>query len=304
MRADVALRAILLRLFDIMQANEEGVIANIDPEFLHDYRVAIRRTRSIIGRVRGVIPERARLQLRDELRWLGEITGPSRDMDVYMLNFSELKGLLVPSLREHLEPLYEYLQRHQKTAHDELVAQFKSERYRDVIDNWRQLLATMDFRKRPPDYASQPIIKVAGRSIWKCYKKVIRQGRAISNGSPPEMLHDLRKSCKKLRYLLEAFASLYSGKEMKWVVKQLKTLQDLLGEYQDIHVHSVTLRYFGQEMHKEMAIDSNTDEAIEHLGEGFDEKQEVLKNEVVRGFQEFAAASNYQRFHRLFKQVR
>ena len=301
MRADVALRAILMRLFDIMRANEEGVRTNLDTEFLHDYRVAIRRTRSIVGHIKGVIPERRRVQLVKELRWLGEITGPCRDLDVYLLNFSDLEALLPQDMRKHLEPLRIYLERHASLAHEQLVEQFRSERYQSIIDDWRQLLATMDFRKRPVRYADQPIIKIARKTIWKSYKKVIRQGQAIDDNSPPEALHSLRKSCKKLRYLLEAFHSLFPRKEMKWVLGQLKTLQRLLGEYQDLHVHSITLRFFGREMHKEMEVNEMTDQTIEALGCGFDEKQEVLRKEAMLNFSSFATINHYRRFRKLFK---
>jgi len=301
MRADVALRAILMRLFDIMRANEEGVITNLDTEFLHDYRVAIRRTRSIVGRVKGVITERRRLQLLEDLRWLGEITGPGRDLDVYLLNFSEFEELLPPAMRKHIQPLHTYLERHAKLAHDQLVEKFNSERYQSIINEWRRLLETMDFRRRPARYADRPIVEVARKSIWKTYKKVVRQGQAIDDNSPPVALHSLRKSCKKLRYLLEAFQSLFPKKEMNWVVKQLKTLQQLLGEYQDLHVHAITLRYFGKEMHKEMEVNEQTDQTIEILVCGFDEKQELLRKEVMANFVSFAAVDNYQRVRTLFK---
>ncbi|MFT5083590.1 MAG: hypothetical protein ACI9Y1_001635 [Lentisphaeria bacterium] len=48
-RSDIALQSILENLFHTMQLNEPGVREDIDPEFLHDYRVAIRRTRSALS---------------------------------------------------------------------------------------------------------------------------------------------------------------------------------------------------------------------------------------------------------------
>ena len=38
---------------------------------------------------------------------------------------------------------------------------------------------------------------------------MLRDGGAITPASPPESLHELRKRCKELRYLLEFFGSLY-----------------------------------------------------------------------------------------------
>lgn len=301
MRADVALRTILLRLFAMLRANEEGVVSDLGAEYLHDYRVAIRRTRSIVGRVKGVITERRRLQLVEDLRWLGEITGPSRDMDVYLMNFSDLQEQLPEEMREHIAPLRIYLQRHARLAHDELVARLKSDRYQTIISDWRQLLATMDFRRRPARYADQPVITIARKSIWKCYKKVINQGREINIDSPPEALHRLRKSCKKLRYLLESFQSLFGGKKMTGLIKRLKTLQQLLGEYQDLHFHSLMLAHFGREMHKEMDVSQLTDQALETLCSAFTEKQIILHEQVMAEFTGFSTAANYRQARALFK---
>ena len=55
MRTDAALRRILVALLAAMRANEDGTRRDLDPEYLHDFRVAIRRTRSCLGQVKGVL---------------------------------------------------------------------------------------------------------------------------------------------------------------------------------------------------------------------------------------------------------
>ena len=45
LRADEATKVILRSLLHVIKCNEEGVKNDIDTEFLHDFRVAIRRTR-------------------------------------------------------------------------------------------------------------------------------------------------------------------------------------------------------------------------------------------------------------------
>jgi len=47
--ADAGARQIYQALLDIMVANEPGMHADLDTEFLHDYRVSLRRTRSLPG---------------------------------------------------------------------------------------------------------------------------------------------------------------------------------------------------------------------------------------------------------------
>ena len=46
MPAPVAVARLLLRLLDTCESNVDGVLRDIDTEFLHDLRVAVRRTRS------------------------------------------------------------------------------------------------------------------------------------------------------------------------------------------------------------------------------------------------------------------
>ena len=56
MPAPVAVAKLLLRLLDTMQLNAPGVIRDIDTEFLHDFRVAVRRTRAALKLVGDVLP--------------------------------------------------------------------------------------------------------------------------------------------------------------------------------------------------------------------------------------------------------
>jgi CHAD domain-containing protein len=78
-----------------------------------------------------------------------------------------------------------------------------------------------------------PIALVSRTLLHKAWRRVEKRGRRIDVESPPEALHDLRKRCKELRYLLEFFASLYEQRAHTRVVGELKRLQDNLGEFQD-----------------------------------------------------------------------
>jgi CHAD domain-containing protein len=72
--------------------------------------------------------------------------------------------------------------------------------------------------------------------IYKRYRRIVKKGSKISETTPDEKLHELRIDCKKLRYLLEFFTSLFPENEMKKLVKQLKQLQENLGDFNDLSV--------------------------------------------------------------------
>ena len=82
----------------------------------------------------------------------------------------------------------------------------------------------------------------------KSYKRVLKEGNAITEESHDESLHDLRKSCKKLRYLMEFFQSLYPENQIKHFIKNLKGLQEVLGDFQDYATQEITLKQFSEEM--------------------------------------------------------
>ena len=75
-RADVGARQIHLALLGILLANEPGLRANLDTEFLHDFRVALRRTRSLLGQIRHVFPPDAVEHFSSEFR--GWAVSPAR----------------------------------------------------------------------------------------------------------------------------------------------------------------------------------------------------------------------------------
>ena len=77
---------------------------------------------------------------------------------------------------------------------------------------------------------------VAVETIKKAWKKVIRHGRQISSETTDAELHALRIDCKKLRYLLEFFSSIFPYKTINTVIRQMKELQENLGDFVDLAV--------------------------------------------------------------------
>ena len=59
-------RAVLANLRDALLANWDGTVADIDPEFLHDLRVAVRRTRVVLANAAKVLPDDVRQRARDD----------------------------------------------------------------------------------------------------------------------------------------------------------------------------------------------------------------------------------------------
>ncbi|MDD1614880.1 MAG: CHAD domain-containing protein [Methylococcaceae bacterium] len=248
MRADIAAKYIYSHLLKAIKVNEQGTIADTDSEFLHDFRVAVRRTRAGFSQLKGVLPDKICAYYTEFFSWLGQSTGSTRDLDVYLLNFAQYQSSLPASIRDDLNPLYELLLAKQHKAQQELAKKLRSAKYLTTLSEWEQYLKAQAPLKPVEPNANLTIKQLADRRLWKNYKRVLQEGDAITEQSPSEALHELRKSCKKLRYLMEFFQSLYPENQIKHFIKNLKGLQEVLGSFQDLAVQENTLKLFSEEM--------------------------------------------------------
>jgi CHAD domain-containing protein len=232
----VAVARLLLGLLDTLERNVDGVLRDIDTEFLHDFRVAVRRTRSAIKLLGEVLPAADANRYAREFKWLGDLTTPTRDLDVHLLGFAAMTEQLLAAAPADLEPFRAFLARRRAREFRRLAAALRSPRFGAVTDDWRKaLLAVRDAgaskKRRQPTAA-----ELAARTTGRAFRRIAAQGGAITPDSPPESLHDLRKRCKELRYLLEFFAPLHDPVAYRKVVGDLKQLQDCLGDFQDSQV--------------------------------------------------------------------
>ncbi|MGI9099342.1 MAG: CHAD domain-containing protein [Solirubrobacteraceae bacterium] len=248
-RADAAAVAIARRLLAVVEANLPGTLDDVDSEFLHDLRVAVRRSRALQRELAGVFPPEPLRVFRDGFRELQAITGPTRDLDVQLLEFGELTAGLLDGGAGDVAPLGRLLSDHLRAERATMVRALRSARTRALLENWSDVLDGLvesDEGGRPD--AARPVAAVAGERIATVYRRMVRMGRKIEDDTPAEALHDLRKKGKELRYLLEFFASLYPAAVVKPMVASLKSLQDVLGRFQDREVQADLLRSLGDEV--------------------------------------------------------
>jgi CHAD domain-containing protein len=243
---------VLLHLLDAMQVNWQGTIDDIDPEFLHDLRVAVRRARSVLAQASGVVPDAERDEARTVFGGLGEITGPSRDLDVFVIEWDGYLAPLAPDTRSLLGPALDLIQEHRAAAHAELAGALRRAADDGLVDQWRQRIRGWDAGTAADDGSTVTprLGPFVARRIRKAQRRLVRNGRLITAESPAEALHDLRKDAKRLRYLIECFGGVLEPSRRKDFVGHLKALQDNLGEHQDAEVHVASLRGFGHELER------------------------------------------------------
>jgi CHAD domain-containing protein len=252
MTARTALADVLLRLADTVTANVSFVIGDVDIEFLHDLRVAVRRTRSALKLAGDALPGGMAARFAPEFKWLGDLTTPTRDLDVYLAGFDQMAAGLSAASPGDLEPFRAYLAARRRTERRRLARGLRSPRFTSLMTDWRSALEAAA-AAQPAGGPEPDIGRLAADRIARAYRRVVRLGSAIAraeagDGAPGTDLHSLRKRCKELRYLLEFFGSLYDPAAYRRAVKKLKGLQDCLGEFQDGEVQREAIRGFAAQM--------------------------------------------------------
>jgi inorganic triphosphatase YgiF len=250
MTAGAALRRIALACIAQMQANEEGLRAERDPEYLHQLRVGLRRLRSCLGLVALATSKETVAPLAEELRWLGGALGPARDWDVFMTEtfpplarrFSNTAGLA--SFRARAARV--------RRAHDAAARDaVESPRYTALLLALGEAFARDDLPGFPRPAAPAgaegqapspqrpgldgPVEAFAAFVLGKRDRRVRKRGGDVPTATP-ELRHQVRIAAKKLRYAAEFFASLYPPKRVARYVEALQDLQDILGALNDAAV--------------------------------------------------------------------
>ena len=295
--ADRAMKRILAALWGMVQANEEGLRADLDPEFLHDFRVAVRRTRSCLGQMRGVFDEAATRRFAAEFAWLGRLTGPPRDLDVHLLNLRGHAAELPASAGGTLTPLADQLEDRRRAARARQAEGLDSARYRRLKREWSRFLAAGAAGTGAD--AARPIRDVAAERIERAYARVRRRGRRVSAETPAETIHELRIACKKLRYLLEFFRGLFAAGRVNAFVRSLKRLQDDLGEYNDLEVQQGELQSTARELLAAGGVDAATLLTAGRLVERLESRQAEARRRAVEEVGGFVTARTAAQLGRL-----
>ena len=83
----------LIEAFDrfrrAIEAQRGPAVVGEEPEALHDFRVAVRRTRSGLKHSAGLLSRKTRRRFQAEFSHLQDVTGPARDYEVWMASLPD-----------------------------------------------------------------------------------------------------------------------------------------------------------------------------------------------------------------------
>ena len=301
MTAKRATTLILKDLLRTMRQNEAGIKADIDTEFLHDFRVAIRRTRSALTQIKGVFSNETVRRFKQDFAAVGKSTNRLRDLDVYLLNKEAYSAMLPDELRPRLDPLFQLLVAERTKQWRKFVRALNGTFYEKLLCEWDAFLHKAEQGSHnEAKNAKRPAVAVARELITKQYDRVMKLGNLISDSTADAELHKLRLECKKLRYLLEFFASLFSREEMALLIRELKALQDNLGAFNDLSVQRQELRDFMDRLIPPEKEYFETAAAIGGLISSLYQKQMQVRMGFSQKFLEFGQPGKVKLYRRLF----
>jgi CHAD domain-containing protein len=229
---DAFLAAVTDACLQHLVANEPAAVHGSDPEGVHQMRVAARRMRAALGLFAGVVPERQRGALREELRWLAGELGPARDLDVLG---TELLAPIVAArpgdaglarLRGAADSL-------RAEAQARALAALQDPRHRSLVRELGAWIASRGWREQSSVDLLAPARPWAAALLERRQRGARALGRRLAACSPEER-HRLRIRLKKLRYVAEYAGALHAGRRTERYVRRLARLQDALGHLNDV----------------------------------------------------------------------
>jgi CHAD domain-containing protein len=225
------LRALLVKQYDAILANDPGVRLGEDIEALHQLRVATRRSRALLRAGRGLVASGWAEPLRTDLKWLGGLLGPVRDLDVLLVHLDSEAASLEQDDARAFRRLRARLVSQRTRDRNELLEAMRSERYFRLLDR------LAGAAEAPAGELPQPLPDIAGEAFARLRKVV----RALPRRPADAELHAVRIETKRARYAAE-LAAPDLGKRGARFLERAKELQDVIGEHQDAVVAEDRLR--------------------------------------------------------------
>jgi CHAD domain-containing protein len=176
----MAARKIFLYLLNTMKQNEEWVINDVDTEFLHDFRVSGRRTRSALSQIKDVLPPAELERFKQDFRELGQSSNRLRDLDVYLHTKDASRAMLPYDLRPGLDPFFIYLEKQREKELKGFTEVLRSDFYRQLTTDWEVFLASDADYGMTPANAQKPVITLAREFIWRRYTRSSARNCVIS----------------------------------------------------------------------------------------------------------------------------
>ena len=276
--ATAAAARIFTRLVEVIRENLPGTLEDVDSEFLHDLRVAVRRSRSLQRQFADRLSRRACSTSATSSSACRPRPATCATSTSTSWTSTSCATMLPAADARRPAAAARVAGRAPRTGARRDPPRTEGPAHRGDARASGRCSCTAS----PP--AETSVHDLASHRIARVYRKMVKMGTAIDDDSPAEDLHELRKVGKELRYLLEFFAGLYPAEVVKPFVKTLKSLQDQLGRFQDREVQATTLRTLAPDVDEPFTV-----MAMGVLVDRFIKEEAAAREEFAERFAPFAS---------------
>jgi CHAD domain-containing protein len=211
-----------------MRANTPGAARDVDPEYVHDLRVATRRGRFALKLFSGILEPAFCASMRIELAWMAGLLGELRDLDVFAGRI-ERQFLRIESATGFRDGMAAWVASRRAEALQELQEAMRSPRYSRLLASLEE---TGEGGKDCEDDSGTGLSAFARSRISKAVRKLSSRAAIAAGAAGAAELHPVRILFKRLRYTCEFFRP-YLGGRLSRLVELLVSFQDCLGAHQD-----------------------------------------------------------------------
>ncbi|HEY6378252.1 MAG TPA: CYTH and CHAD domain-containing protein [Candidatus Dormibacteraeota bacterium] len=238
--ADAVRRAIGASVLRALE-HDAGLRLDLEPEDVHQARVATRRLRSDLRTFAPLVEPAFGEPLREELRWLAEELGAVRDAEVLAMRL-RVRAAALPGTDAAVGlRIVSALDAAVDAARTELAATIRTPRYVALLD---RLVAAAQAPELT-ELAAHPAADVCPELVaipWRKLRKAVGQ---LGDEPADEALHQIRIHAKRCRYAAEAVAPVL-GRRAGAFARAAASLQEVLGEFHDAVVAAEWLRAHGR----------------------------------------------------------
>jgi CHAD domain-containing protein len=226
-----ALRRLARKELNKIRGFRPFVLAGLDPEFLHEMRVATRRLRSYLRIFSPVFGTKRSISLSITAASFGLDLGRVRDLDVFSEKLRGWLGEIIPDGAEINSHVKRFLVK--RDGEFEILERvLRSRKFEDFMTRIENLSKDRIGR----NIYSRESFELQSLKSMKMFKnEVKKRARKYFSSPEPFYLHRTRIAFKRYRYLVEILEPFFVD-ESKAYRKTLVEIQDTLGNYQDLKV--------------------------------------------------------------------
>jgi len=296
-RAGIGSRQMHRELLRIIAANHAGVLTASDGDCLHAFRVGVQRGHALFGQIDGLLPRAEIDHFKTELSWLVRITAPARDLDVLLL------GLRSPSkdLNEDQQRLLlAHLEQARTQAQEALVEQLTSERYEQLVSRWQEFISPAVRVESDDGCSAAQLVTIVSERALRLYGRTLAGIEHVSSDTPIHDLHQIRMDAEELCDLIDAAASLYDPEDLTIVMRALRRLLSVLGEFNDACAQTSWLRQYAVALDETECDATLVRRAAEALAGLTDRRRDKLRKPTNQALLRFGESATHVAFERVF----